>query len=186
MKAGEKRFVVTPDSAVAWGLKPVSFSVIYPGTMTAELPVAGSDNNNYLQVYNLKDSLIRESVSIGYSTVMRNSPMKKDLAFQLLDQLKATFVAQGVQLDEGTMKTGEETIDGRNCYTLKANAVIDIPDGGLVGNYLLMFVLVEPDKDDVNGVLMIFTAHESSQNKSFGDMLKKGDTGRVWETFRFN
>jgi len=172
-----KTFTVDKNYCEKYGLYEKSFTVKYPSDLEIETQ-EDYESTNYVSFFKYdEDSLISESVNIGYYYGLSESGgdgllggllglTKESLITQLVNQLKA----QGLPLKNVTMK--DENIRGESHFTTRAEFQTTENVAGLKGAYLIQLVMIATESD--NGVLMIMMAREDSDIKSFEDFDSKG------------
>jgi hypothetical protein len=166
-------------------LPVAKFSLQYPKMLKTDPPLQGYENLHYNYFFAWDENEIQtESISLGYSTTQRNTPLKGVLKTQILQQVKAMLQQTGFNLTEEFL--GDGTFDGKEYAMFRAKGSIQRSDIEFVGNYLIQCLIVEPEVDNENGVFAMMMANQDSDIASFDDFGVKGCTAPIWQSLTFN
>lgn len=167
-----------------YGLREETFTLKYPEQLDVETQ-ADYPSRNYASFFKYdKDTLIVESVNIGYFYGLKESGKdgigslfgltKESLMTSILDQ----YSAQGFPIQDVTMR--DETIRGEKHFTVRGTVDANLEEISLLGNYLIQIVMIGTEAD--HGVLLIMLARDDSGIKSFEDFETKGCTSPILQT----
>lgn len=177
-------FEIDEEYCQKYGLREEAFTLKYPESLEVDTQ-KDYPSKNYASFFKYdKDTLIVESVNIGYFYGLKESGKdgigsffgltKESLLTSIVDQYRA----QGLDIQETTMQ--DETIRGEKHYTVRGSINTDMEEIGLAGNYLIQMVMIATEAD--HGVLLIMLAREDSGITSFEDFETKGCTSPILQT----
>jgi len=165
---------------------PVSeFSVMYPEGMTQVLPTEGTLNINYNH-FMILDSLgfQTETIELGGSTIPKNVPYKKMLYKQILVQAKQVALERGFTLLEEF--SGKSTFEGKEYNMFRAIGEVNSIYYQLSGRYFILGLIIEPNRNNRNGVFVTMMANQNSTIENFEDFATKGCISKVWQSIHFD
>ena len=177
-------FEIDEEYCQKYGLREEAFTLKYPESLEVDTQ-EDYPSKNYASFFKYdKDTLIVESVNIGYFYGLKESGKdgigsffgltKESLLTSIVDQYRA----QGLDIRETTMQ--DETIRGEKHFTVRGSINADMEDIGLAGSYLIQMVMIATEAD--HGVLLIMLAREDSGITSFEDFETKGCTSPILQT----
>ena len=165
---------------------PVSeFTVTYPEQLVMKRQRTELRNIDYVNFMKIdEDGIQTEKISMGGSTIHRNTSLKKMLYKQILAQAKSVALKAGFKLTEEF--SGKRVFDGIEYDMFQAIGEIDRPEDKFVGEYLILCLIVESDVDNKNGTFVTMMANEDSNIESFEDFANYGCISTVWKSLHFN
>ena len=139
-------FEIDEEYCQKYGLREEAFMLKYPESLEVDTQ-EDYPSKNYASFFKYdKDTLIVESVNIGYFYGLKESGKdgigsffgltKESLLTSIVDQYRA----QGLDIQETTMQ--DETIRGEKHYTVRGSINTDMEEIGLAGNYLIQMVMI--------------------------------------------
>lgn len=178
-------FVVDKDYCKEMGLPIIEFSLEYPNVLKTDPAEKGYQNYNYNAFFKWNENEIQtEGISLGYYTREKSNLLENQLKQNLLNQVLNAY-QQMYEISDAKISISE--FDNKEYFMLRAKgkAIDPDPEPEFVGNYLIQTLLLEPQSNNKNGLLVTFIANEESEIKSFEDFADKGYISVVWKTLTF-
>ena len=167
-----KTHQITKEYCLKYGLEEEEFTVNYPSLFAVETQEDYRSSNFVSFVEYDEDSMIRQSINLGYFKGLNESgsdglasnalgTTKEDLMKTLIRQLNS----MGLNLQEIEMR--DRNILGEGHYTVRAQFETSEDINGFMGDYLIQFIFYATHAD--HGVLAIMTGRTDSGITNFED-----------------
>ena len=160
----------------------IEFTLAYPKGLTTDSAESGYENFNYISFFKTNENEVQtERISLSYYIPRSSSLIEENLREEILNQVLVIYQ----QLFELTDTKIEEIVfDNKKYFMLRAKgrAINPAADAVFTGTYFIQTLLLEPQENAENGLLISLLANEESEIKSFEDFSSKGYIGTVWKT----
>lgn len=178
-------FVVDKDYCKEMDLPLIEFSLEYPNILKTDPAEKDYQNYNYNAFFKWNENEIQtEGISLGFYTQQQSNLLENQIKQNLLNQVLAAY-QQMYEISDAKISISE--FDNKEYFMLRAKgkAIDSDPEPEFVGNYLIQTLILEPQSNNENGLLVTFIANEESEIKSFEDFADKGYISVVWKTLKF-
>lgn len=182
---GNNIFTVNNEFCKEMSLPTIEFSLEYPNELKTDPALKGYQNYNYNAFFKWnKNEVQTEGISLGYYTPQKSNLLEDQVKKKSLNQVLGAW-RQLFEMSD--VKIEKSKFDNKEYYILRAKGSISNPepDAEFVGNYLIQTLLLEPQGNNKNGLLVTFIANEESEITSFQDFADKGYISTVWKTLKF-
>ena len=80
---------------------------------------------------------------------------------------------------------GTDEFDGKEYFMFHADGSIDNKELEFIGDYKILCLLLEPELDNKNGLLVMMLANQDSPIRDFEDFASKSCISQVWQNLKF-
>jgi hypothetical protein len=175
-------FVVDENKCKKWNLPITRFTIEYPNNVKIDSAKIGKENYDYVSFQVVKDGIVTEELSIGYSDSKKI--FEEEVGIKSAEKLISNLKKRLPNLE--VCQNGMSEFAGQENYV--TNLKVEIEEKtpqNFLGVYQMFKTHYYPKSNTLNPINIGWTANQNSEIQNSKDFGKIGLTSEIWNTFKF-